>query len=237
MARKRSRPPRTPPKTPATSPQRPPGAAGTQGRAILAAAVISGVAILLARFLPAPAVTAPSGHSLGRLPRAVAGDLSLLLITLDTTRADRIASYGFADVETPHLDRLAREGVLFEQAESVAPLTLPAHSSIFTGELPPAHGVRDNGGFYLDEEHVVLAELLRDAGLRTGGFVGAFVLDSKWGVAQGFDTYFDDFDLRGRAHLSLGAIERPASEVADAALAWLDEDPEARFFSWVRAVV
>jgi arylsulfatase A-like enzyme/Tfp pilus assembly protein PilF len=200
----------------------------------LLAAALAGVAFVVVRILPTPVVTAPSGVALGRLPSGVAaGDLSLLLVTLDTTRADRIGSYGFADIETPHLDRLAREGVVFEQAESVAPLTLPAHSSMFTGEFPLAHGVRDNGGFYLDEEHVVLAELLRDAGLRTGGFVGAFVLDAKWGIAQGFDTYFDDFDLRGTASLSLGEIERPASEVADAALAWLDEAPEARFFSWV----
>ena len=186
------------------------------------------------RLLPAPSVETPAGLALGRLPKGLAAnELSLLIITLDTTRADRIGSYGFADIETPHLDRLAREGVLFEQTETVAPLTLPAHSSIFTGEFPPTHGVRDNGGFYLDEEQVVLAELLRDAGLRTGGFVGAFVLDSKWGIAQGFDTYFDDFDLRGKEGLSLGEIERPASEVADAALAWLDEAPEAQFFSWV----
>ena len=197
-------------------------------------AALTGVAVVVVRLLPAPVVTAPSGLALGRLPSGVAaGDLSLLIVTLDTTRADRIGSYGFADIETPHLDRLAREGVVFEQAQSVAPLTLPAHSSMFTGKFPPAHGVRDNGGFYLDEEHVVLAELLRDAGLRTGGFIGSFVLDAKWGIAQGFETYFDNFDLRKTASLSLGEIERPASEVADAALAWLDEAPEARFFSWV----
>ncbi len=177
---------------------------------------------------------APSGHVLGRLPDGVEpGDLSVLLITLDTTRADRIGAYGFADIETPHLDRLATEGVLFEQAQAVAPLTLPAHSSIFTGEFPPAHGVRDNGGFYLDDEHVVLAEILRDEGLRTGGFVGAFVLDAKWGIAQGFDHYFDDFELGDTVRMALNEIERPAGEVTDAALAWLSEAPEARFFSWV----
>ena len=200
----------------------------------LVVAVLVGLSFAVIRLLPEPSVDSPSGAALGRLPRGVTPqDLSLLLITLDTTRADRIGSYGFADIETRHLDRLAREGVLFEQAESVAPLTLPAHSSIFTGEFPPAHGVRDNGGFYLDEEHVVLAETLRDAGLRTGGFVGAFVLDSKWGIDQGFDTYFDDFELRSKSSLSLSGIERPASEVADAALAWLDEATASRFFAWV----
>ncbi|MCY3928838.1 MAG: sulfatase-like hydrolase/transferase, partial [Acidobacteria bacterium] len=154
----------------------------------VAAVVVVGLAI---RLLSGGEVVAPSGHVLGRLPAGVGpGDLSLLLITLDTTRADRIGAYGFADIETPHMDRLAAEGVLFEQAEAVAPLTLPAHASIFTGQFPPAHGVRDNGAFYLDDEHVVLAEILRDEGLRTGGFVAAFVLDAKWGIAQGFDHYF-----------------------------------------------
>ena len=197
----------------------------------VAAVVLVGVAV---RLLPGGEVTAPSGHLLGRLPDGVGpADLSVLLITLDTTRADRIGAYGFADIDTPHLDRLAAEGVLFEQAQAVAPLTLPAHSSIFTGEFPPSHGVRDNGGFYLDDEHVVLAEILRDEGLRTGGFVGAFVLDAKWGIAQGFDHYFDDFDLGDTVRLALNEIERPAGEVTDAALAWLDEAPEARFFSWV----
>ncbi len=197
----------------------------------VAVVVLVGVAI---RLLPGGEVTAPSGHVLGRLPEGVEpADLSVLLITLDTTRADRIGAYGFADIETPHLDRLAAEGVLFEQAQAVAPLTLPAHSSIFTGEFPPAHGVRDNGGFYLGDEHVVLAEILRDEGLRTGGFVGAFVLDAKWGIAQGFDHYFDDFELGDTVRLALNEIERPSREVTDAALAWLDEAPEARFFSWV----
>ena len=197
----------------------------------VAAVVLVGVAI---RLLPGGEIAAPSGHVLGRLPDGVdPADLSVLLITLDTTRADRIGAYGFADIETPHLDRLAAEGVLFEQAQAVAPLTLPAHSSIFTGEFPPAHGVRDNGGFYLDDEHVVLAEILRDEGLRTGGFVGAFVLDAKWGIAQGFDHYFDDFELGDTVRMALNEIERPAGEVTDAALAWLGEAPEARFFSWV----
>ena len=100
--------------------------------------------------------------------------------------------------------RLAREGVLFEQAVAVAPLTLPAHSSIFTGRFPPEHGVRDNGGFFLDDAQVTLAEVLKERGYRTGGFVAAYVLDSKWGVSQGFDTYFDDFDL-GQAR---GPVDR-----------------------------
>src|SRR4029077_2206083 len=95
-------------------------------------------------------------------PRA--SELNLLFITLDTTRADRIHAYGFDGIETPNVDRLAREGVLFEQAVSPAPLTLPAHSSMFTGKFPPAPGVRENGGFFLDDRETTLAERLQAAG-------------------------------------------------------------------------
>ncbi|HET9832729.1 MAG TPA: sulfatase-like hydrolase/transferase, partial [Vicinamibacterales bacterium] len=159
---------------------------------------------------------------------------NLLFITLDTTRADRIHAYGFDGVETPNFDRLAREGVLFEQAVSPAPLTLPAHSSMFTGKFPPAHGVRDNGGFFLDDKETTLAERLQAAGFTTGGFVGAYVLDHKWGIAQGFQTYFDDFDLSKYQSLSLGSVDRPGNEVADKALAWLDRVGSQRFFGWVQ---
>ena len=180
------------------------------------------------------AVTSVNGEPLGHLPAGVRpADLNLLLVTLDTTRADRIHAYGFDGVETPNLDRLAREGVLFEQAVSPAPLTLPAHSSIFTGKFPPAHGVRDNGGFFLDERETTLAERLQSRGFTTGGFVGAYVLDHKWGIAQGFQTYFDDFDLSKYQSLSLGSVDRPGNEVADKALAWLDGVGSKRFFGWV----
>jgi arylsulfatase A-like enzyme/Tfp pilus assembly protein PilF len=200
----------------------------------MAAVILIGVILATLAKRPPSIAEIPPNNGAGETRKSVpANDLSLLIVTLDTTRADRIGAYGYPNIETPNLDRLADDGVVFEQAESVAPLTLPAHSSIFTGLFPPSHGVRDNGGFYLDENSVVLAEILRDSGLRTGGFVGSFVLDSKWGIAQGFDTYFDDFDLRKSSGRSPGEIERPASEVADATLTWLDEAPQARFFSWV----
>jgi choline-sulfatase len=178
-------------------------------------------------------VRSPGGQELGRLATGRVDQLNLLLITLDTTRADRIGAYGFKAVETPAIDRLAREGVLFERAISPAPLTLPAHSSIFTSKFPPRHGVRDNGGFFLDAAETTLAERLESRGFRTGGFVGAYVLDSKWGVDQGFETYFDDFDLTKYQSLSLGSVDRPANEVADRALQWLDTVAGSRFFGWV----
>ncbi len=200
--------------------------------ACLAAAAIAG-AVLWLRLVPR-AVTSVTGEPLGHLPAGVrTADLNLLLVTLDTTRADRIHAYGFNGVETPNLDRLAREGVLFEQAVAPAPLTLPAHASIFTGTFPPAHGVRDNGGFFLDERETTLAERLQAHGFTTGGFVGAYVLDHKWGISQGFQTYFDDFDLSKYQSLSLGSVDRPGNEVADKALAWLDRVGSSRFFGWV----
>ena len=120
---------------------------------------------------------------------------NILIVSVDTLRADRLGSYGYAQAQTPVLDGLAARGLRFAQATTVAPLTLPAHSSLFTGTFPTFHGVRDNGQFYLADEQTTLAEVLKSHGYRTGGFVGAFVLDRRWGIAQGFDTYFDDFDL------------------------------------------
>ncbi len=200
------------------------------GIAVVAAAV---TAAAVWRSFPRAVISA-NGQPLGHLPAGVRpSDLNLLLVTLDTTRADRIHAYGFDGIETPNLDRLAREGVLFEQAVAPAPLTLPAHSSIFTGKFPPAHGVRDNGGFFLDDRETTLAERLQARGFTTGGFVGAYVLDHKWGVAQGFQTYFDDFDLTKYQSLSLGSVDRPGNEVADKALAWLAGAARSRFFGWV----
>jgi len=175
-----------------------------------------------------------TGVELGRL---VAGgpqsDLNLLIITLDTTRADRIGAYGYQRIETPTIDRLASEGVLFEQAMASAPLTLPAHSSIFTSQNPPVHGVRDNGGFFLAPSQLTLAEILKERGFQTGAAVGAYVLDSKWGLDQGFDTYLDDFNFAGIGGFGLGDIKRPGNEVVDKALPWLDRVKGQRFFAWL----
>jgi arylsulfatase A-like enzyme/Tfp pilus assembly protein PilF len=179
-------------------------------------------------------IVSPTGEALGPLPGGVApSELNVLLVTLDTTRADRLHTYGFAQAATPHLDRLAARGVTFERAIAPAPLTLPAHSTMFTGKSPPAHGVRDNGGFFLREAELTLAERLRAIGYRTAGFVGAYVLDSKWGLAQGFETYADDFDLSRERRLSLAAIDRPANDVTDRALKWLDGVAQSKFFAWV----
>jgi arylsulfatase A-like enzyme/Tfp pilus assembly protein PilF len=171
---------------------------------------------------------------IGSLPRGVkAADLNLVVVTLDTTRADRIGCYGAKDVATPRLDALAARGVRFDAAVAPMPLTLPAHCTLFTGLLPGAHGVRDNGGFKLAAEHVTLAEVLKDHGFATGGFVSAFVLDHRWGIAQGFDRYYDEFDLKQQEKLSMGEIQRPGSETVDHALDWIRGVKAKRFFAWV----
>ncbi|MBI3491329.1 MAG: sulfatase [Acidobacteria bacterium] len=160
--------------------------------------------------------------------------LNVLLITIDTLRADHLGSYGYAGARTPALDALAARGVRFSQATTVAPLTLPAHSSLMTGTFPAYHGVRDNGGFYLGDDQVTLAKALRERGYRTGGFVAAFVLDGRWGIGQGFDRYYDDFDLtKYRLDVGLDAVQRPGSEVVSKAIEWLDQDFTRPFLAWV----
>jgi choline-sulfatase len=159
---------------------------------------------------------------------------NLLLVSLDTVRADHLGCYQYASAQTPQIDRLATSGLRFEHAATVMPLTLPAHSSLMTGTFPGWHGVRDNGGFYLGDDQLTLAEALHDKGFRTGGFVGTFVLDRRWGIAQGFDRYFDDFDLDQFASAAaMDMIQRPGSEVVDRALEWLRAEPNRPFFAWV----
>ena len=166
------------------------------------------------------------------------GDLSpeawnVVLVTIDTLRADRLGCYGYADIETPHLDRLATEGVLFESALTTVPFTLPAHSSIMTGVYPPVHGVRENVGYALDERLPTLAEDLSAAGRRTGGFVSAFVLDGRWGIDRGFDRYYDEFKVQDMGMLNIGAVQREGTETIEEAEVWLDETFGSPFFLWL----
>ena len=158
---------------------------------------------------------------------------NVILITLDTTRADRLGCYGYAQASTPNIDALARGGVLFAQAASPAPLTLPAHSSIMTGMYPTHHGVRVNGSTALGQSQTTLAEVFSQKGYETGAFVGAFVLDGRWGLNQGFGVYDDHFDLKKYKHLDLAGVQRPADQVMDAALAWLESHKPDPFFAWI----
>ena len=174
---------------------------------------------------------------------APAGPPNVLLVTLDTTRADHVGAYGASAARTPTLDRLAREGVLFERAVAAAPTTLPAHASLMTGRNPMAHGVRNNG-VPLPKDVPTLATAFRDAGYRTGAFVSAFVLDQRFGLGRGFDTYDDRLDpsvSRGNDEL-----ERSGDRTATAAAKWLasvasgppsvpssSSPPIPPFFVWV----
>lgn len=150
------------------------------------------------------------------------GPPNLLLITVDTLRADRLGCYGHAAARTPNIDALARTGLRFAHAVCSVPITLPSHATIMTGLDPPEHGVRHNGTFRLAEHHRTLAETLHERGWATAAFVGAFVLDRRYGLAQGFEHYDDTV----RADPAPGAMgrynERPADEVVDAAIVWLE---------------
>ena len=163
-------------------------------------------------------------------PAASGAGCNVLLITLDTVRADHIGAYGYRKIETPNLDRLASEGVRFADAGSPVPLTLPSHATILSGLLPPHHGVRNNGAERFPEDPATLATQLAAAGYRTGAFIGAFVLDRRFGLVRGFDRYDDDIPRERVADLD---AERPGRVVTDRAVAWLSEKSEKPFFAWV----
>lgn len=167
-----------------------------------------------------------------RAARAVG--FNLLLVTIDTTRVDRLGCYGHLRAETPNLDRLSRHGLQIQHAVAPAPLTLPSHGTIMTGLDVASHGVRDNGSFRLADEKLTLAEILSQQGYVTAAFIASYVLDARYGLAQGFATYDGNLDPE---QLSGDFNERPADAVTDAALAWLDgRDAESRhrpLFAWV----
>jgi arylsulfatase A-like enzyme/tetratricopeptide (TPR) repeat protein len=166
---------------------------------------------------------------------------NVLLVTFDTTRADRIESYGNDRVKTPTLSRLASEGYQFDNAFSAVPITTPSHSTIMTGLYPMAHGVRDNGLFTLGKSQVTLAEMLKEKGYATAAAVGAYPVTSRFGLNQGFD-FFDDhltgfvedyLGQRATPKTRLFFDERRAAQVNEAVLPWLSEHAENPFFLWV----
>jgi arylsulfatase A-like enzyme/Flp pilus assembly protein TadD len=160
---------------------------------------------------------------------------NLVLVSVDTLRADHLSSYGATFLRTPHMDRLASEGVLFENVSSAAPTTLPAHASLFTGLTPLAHGVHDNVGFYLGRRFTTLAEHLKGQGYDTAAFVGAFVLDSRFGLDRGFDHYDDDVD-GGEEDVASGFVaQRRGAKVLESALAWIGSRGETArpFFAFI----
>jgi arylsulfatase A-like enzyme/Tfp pilus assembly protein PilF len=158
-------------------------------------------------------------------------DLNVILITVDTLRADHVSAYGDR-ARTPHIDRLADEGVVFERCISQTPLTLPAHVSLLSGTYPLHHRVRDNGGLAVPEELELVSETLRQHGFTTSAFVAAYVLHSKWGLDQGFDHYSDAFN-RARYERILLQNEKRAGEVIGLAEDWIRAHESFRFFTWI----
>lgn len=166
---------------------------------------------------------------------------NVLVLTLDTTRADYIGCYGSPDANTPNLDAFARDrAVLFEEAITVAPLTLPAHTSILTGTYPVFHGVHDNDGFYVADDITTIAEILAAAGYTTGAVVGAFPVDSQFNLDQGFATYDDNYqsdwtpgEVEARTASSFGFVERRADQVNRAATRWFEDHLEEPFLLWI----
>jgi len=163
-------------------------------------------------------------------PTGSAKGFNLLLVTIDTVRADHIGAWGDRDAETPNMDALAAAGVRLADVSTPVPLTAPAHASILTGLLPPHDGMRTNGGDRLGDSTPTLATILGAAGYRTGAFIGAYVLDHRFGLARGFDTYDDEIPFDPHAGLN---AQRPGSEVTDRALAWLGAASPKPFFAWV----
>lgn len=163
-------------------------------------------------------------------PRSLSPSVAdnLVLITIDTLRADRVGAYGYTAARTPALDRLARHGVRFDKAYAAAPITLTSHASLLTGRYPPGHGARHNG-LHVDESVPTLATFLHDRGFATGAFVGAFPLDRRFGLARGFDVYSDRMP---RGEDGRQANERPGHAVVDEAITWASKRHE-RFFLWV----
>lgn len=157
---------------------------------------------------------------------------NVLLITLDTTRANRLGCYGYDKAATPTLDRIASSGVLFEQAFSQVPLTLPSHTSIMTGKYPREHGIRDNNQGGLNPNLDTLAKAFHRHAYRTGAFVAAFVLDSHYGLDSGFDVYDDDM-VTSKMGVQPAQWQNPGNVVTDRALAWLDTVKDQPFFAWV----
>ena len=152
-----------------------------------------------------------------------------IFVSVDTLRANHLPAYGYQKVRTPNIDALAAASVLFENAYSHAPQTLPAHTSILSGYLPFEHGVRDNVGFKLKPGQWIVQQALRERGWPTGGFVSAYVLRAATGINQGFDTFDSDMPAAS-GELSIGQVQRDGDRTLAAAEKWLRLDDEQPFF-------
>jgi arylsulfatase A-like enzyme/Flp pilus assembly protein TadD len=164
---------------------------------------------------------------------AVKPQPNVVFITIDTLRADHLGCYGYKQIRTPNIDALAADSVRFERAYTPVPVTLPAHTAIFTGTYPTLSGMHDFSGNKLSPNQPTLASVLKQHGYVTGAVVGSAVLDSRFGLNQGFDFYYDHFDFNRLQESNLEEMERPGNVVADVTLDWLAKNYNAGFFLWM----
>ena len=185
----------------------------------------------------ASALTAGCERGPGRWetrPAAGPSDASIrhvILISIDTLRADRLRCYGHPFVQTPNIDGLAADGILFERHISAAPTTLNSHTSLMTGTWPHTHGVARNG-FVVNEQNVMLAEVLKSSGFTTAAFIGAYPLHSRFAFGQGFEHYDESFDIMV-GDQPVDQNQRRADSVTNSALAWIEKERPERMFLFV----
>src|SRR6266446_10459876 len=168
-----------------------------------------------------------------QLPAQAKPAPNVVVMTIDTLRADHLGCYGDKQVRTPNIDALASEGARFERAYTPVPVTLPAHTVIFTGTYPMLSGMHDFSGNKLSPSQPTLASVLKQHGYTTGAVLGSYVLDSRFGLNQGFDFYYDHFDFNRLQESNLEEMERPGNVVADVALDWLSKNYSKKFFLWM----
>ena len=166
-------------------------------------------------------------------PSARKAKPNIILITIDTVRADHVGCYGATGIQTPTLDSLAQDGIVFERAISQVPLTWPSHAAILTGTYPFQNGVQDFTGQPLDPKFRTVAEAFKQSGYATGAVVSGFVLDRGWGLARGFDFYDDAFSAETFQQKDIGLVDRKAGESVTHALDWLKKTPRRPFFLWL----
>jgi arylsulfatase A-like enzyme/Flp pilus assembly protein TadD len=179
------------------------------------------------------AAACPANAAPIKTPQKTTARPNVILITIDTLRADHVGCYGARNVKTPTLDMLAADGVVFERAISQVPLTWPSHAVILTGTYPFQNGVQDFTGEPLSPQFRSVAQAFKSAGYRTGAVVSAFVLDRSWGLGRGFDFYDDAFSAETFQKKDIGLVDRRAEESVSRALAWLKKGTQQPFFLWL----
>jgi arylsulfatase A-like enzyme/Tfp pilus assembly protein PilF len=166
-------------------------------------------------------------------PNAAKPGWNVVLVTIDTLRADHVGCYGYTRIKTPNIDGLAADGTRFERAFAVVPVTLPSHSSMLTGTYPMRSGMHDFSANKLSATQPTMASVLNQAGYTTGAVIASAVLDSRFGLNQGFDFYYDHFNFSRLNEANLDEMERPGNLVADVALDWLGKNSQKKFFLWM----